>query len=111
MIAFLQGILFTACIGGAAFFASSETALTSVSLSTWERLLRDKPQMSSLYHLWSTNPSLVMATLLFGNTFSSLGASVVAGAFMRDVTFASHLSTAVFLGLTSLVAGTVILVV
>ena len=53
----------------------------SVSLSSWDRLRRDRPRVETAYVLWSENPSLVIATLLFGNTLASLGASVVANSW------------------------------
>lgn len=106
----IQFVLFIIFLVASAFFAASETALTSVSLSAWDRLRREKPQVSSAYELWTGNPSLVMATLLFGNMVTSLGASAVAGALMRPIADHLGLSTGFFLLAGSLIAGTTILV-
>ncbi|HVO32481.1 MAG TPA: CNNM domain-containing protein, partial [Elusimicrobiota bacterium] len=69
--------LFGACLGATALFSAAETALTSVSLSAWDRLRQENPALSPAYRLWTTDPSLVLAALLFGNTLMSLGASIV----------------------------------
>jgi putative hemolysin len=110
MIAALETGLFFFCLAGAAFFAACETALMSVSLSGWDRLRPQKPSVEATYHLWAGDPSLVMAALLLGNTLASLGASVVAGAYGRDL-LAPTLSMVVFLLLLSFFAGGTILVV
>ena len=70
--------LFVVCIAAAALFAASETALMSVSLSAWERMRKERPRMESAYALWSSNPSLMLASLLLCTDLASLGASVVA---------------------------------
>src|SRR5438105_150665 len=79
--------LFVICLISSAFFAASETALMSVSLSTWDQLRRDRPRIGAAYRLWSENPSLLIATLLLGNTLASLGASVVAGSLADRLVF------------------------
>ncbi len=110
MTVLLQFVIFLLFLMSAAYFASAETALTSVSFSTWDRLRTERPRISSAYTLWSEEPSLVMASLLFVNTSCSLGASVVASAMMRHVATAYHLSMGVFLLLSSFLAGTTILI-
>src|SRR6185437_15799611 len=109
-MALFQGLLFIGSVGGAAFFAMVETALTSVSLSGWQRLVRDQPRISSAYRLWSENPSQVLATLLFGNTFFSLGASVWASAALRGWTADRPVSPWRLVLATSFFAGKLILV-
>ena len=37
---------FLISLAAAAYFAASETALTSVSLSGWQKIQRDKPQLA-----------------------------------------------------------------
>lgn len=108
MISGLQAVLFVLCLIGAAFFASAETALMSVSLSAWDRLRAERPRVGTAYVLWSGDPSLVIATLLLGNTLASLGASVLASGIVHQ--FRPMLSSAVFLFVTSLFAGTTILI-
>jgi putative hemolysin len=103
-------LAFLICLGAAAFFAASETALMSVSLSGWDRLRKERAYIENAYALWSSNPSLVIATLLFGNTLASLGASVVASSLARQIEFSHPLSTAMFLVVTSLFAGSTILI-
>src|SRR4051794_40555102 len=107
----LQALLFVLCIAGAGFFAASETALTSVSLSTWDRLRQERPRVSPAYQLWSGNPSLVMAGLLFGNMVTSLGASVLVGSLVRPVAEHFGLSTGFFILASSILAGSLILIV
>jgi len=104
-------ILFALCLAGAAFFAAAETALMSVSLSAWDRLRQGRPEIETAYNLWSGNPSLVIATLLFGNTLASLGASVVASSLARHWVFTRTWSTVMFLLVTSFFAGSTILIV
>src|SRR5262245_46837521 len=111
MMYWAHSLLFVACLAGSAFFAACETALMSVSLSAWTHLRRDRPRVESAYTLWSQNSSLVIATLLFGNTLTSLGASVVASSFAREVAAERAMSTAMLLTLTSLFAGTTILMI
>ena len=40
-------VSFLACLGAAAFFAASETALMSVSLSGWEQLRKKRPTLET----------------------------------------------------------------
>lgn len=110
MLILIQGLLFCLCVAGAGFFAASETALMSVSLSTWDRLRRDRPPVQAAYALWSGDPSLVVATLLFGNTLASLGASVVGGAMLRDLRFLALFSRGTVFLLSSLFAGGSVLI-
>src|SRR5262245_31016138 len=97
------------CLFGSAFFAASETALTSASLSAWERLQKEKPSIAPAYALWSGEPSLVLATMLFGNMITSLGASVLSTALVRPVAELRHWPTFLYLLVSSFLAGTTIL--
>lgn len=106
----LQFLSFLISLAGAAFFAASETALTSVSLSGWQKIQRERPTLAAAYALWSSDPSLVLATLLFGNTLSSLGATIVACDMIRRVTASAPLSTRVFLVISSFLTGSVVLI-
>src|SRR5262245_35139724 len=96
--------LFLVCLMVTAFFGSSETALMSLSLSSWDKLRTQHPRLRVAYTLWSENPSLVIATLLFGNTLSSLGASVVANSLAYRFADRHPVPVAVMLFLTSLFA-------
>lgn len=106
----LQLFLFLACLAGAAFFAASETALTSVSLSAWQKLQRERPRLAGVYALWFGDPNVVLATLLFGNMLASLGASILATAMTRRLAEAAHWPTGVFLLLSSFWAGATLLI-
>jgi putative hemolysin len=110
MIYGMHTLSFLVCLAAAAFFAAAETALMSVSLSAWDRLRRERPRVETAYTLWTGNPNLVIATLLFGNTLASLGASVVASSLASHILFTHTLSTVMFLVITSLFAGSTILI-
>ena len=110
MIPWSYLMLFAACLAASAFFAACETALMSVSLSAWDRLRQDRPRVESAYLLWSQNSSLVIATLLFGNTLTALGASVVASSLGHHLAVVYSLSIGITLFVTSLVAGSTILI-
>jgi CBS domain containing-hemolysin-like protein len=101
-----DAIMFILCLGAVAFFAGTETSLTSLSLTAWDRLRREKVTLEKTYKLWTRNPGLMMATVIFGNTLFSLGASVLANAAMRNVGFSPRVSVL----LASLIGGTLILV-
>ncbi len=110
MIYGLHIAVFIFCLAGSAFFAASETALMSVSLSAWDRLRRDRPHVESAYALWTSDPNLMIATLLLGNTLASLGASVVASSLAGYIIIKHPLPAALALFITSLVAGGLILI-
>lgn len=105
----IQFLLFIACLIGSAFFAATETALTSISLSSWDRLRRDHPHLSTAYAFWSANPSLVLATLLFGNMVTGLGTAVLTSALLRPIDERLELPTGVFVLICSAFAGTFLL--
>lgn len=105
----VDGLLFVVCLLSAAFFAAAETALMSVSLSTWDRLRAERSDMGAAYLLWSSDPSLVIATLLLGNTLASLGASILVSVIVHGLK--PMLSGPAFLALTSVLAGSTILIV
>jgi len=65
--------LFVVCLVAAAFFSASETALMSMSLSSWDHLRPGRARVEAAYALWTQNPNLMIATLLFANTLASLG--------------------------------------
>jgi putative hemolysin len=101
--------LFLVSLAASAFFAAWETALMSTSLSGWERMRKDRPHIEETYGLWSGNPSLVIAALLFGNTLTSLGASVAAGSLMSRMIGDYPLPAIVGFLLTTLLIGSTIL--
>jgi putative hemolysin len=106
----MHASLFVGCIAAAAFLAGSETALLSVSLSSWDKIRRNHPPIERAYQVWTGDPSLVLATLLFGNTLASLGASVVATSGARVIAAHFAISPGMLLFLTSLFAGATILI-
>jgi putative hemolysin len=110
MIYWMHALLFAALLLGCAFFAACETALMSVSLSAWTHLRHDRPRVETAYTLWSQNSSLVIATLLFGNTLTSLGASVVASSVGYHLAEEFSLKPAFVLFLVSLFAGGSVLI-
>jgi putative hemolysin len=101
--------LFILCIAGAGFFAASETALMSVSLSTWDKMRPGRPRVEAAYAIWTHDPNLMIATLLLGNTLAALGASVTASSLAGYVFPPHHVPAALALILTSAVAGGTIL--
>jgi putative hemolysin len=101
--------LFLISLIGSAFFAAWETALMSTSLSGWERMRKDRPVIQTTYGLWSSNPSLVIAALLFGNMLTSLGASVAAGSMVSDVVGDYPLPAVISFLITTLLIGSTIL--
>ena len=106
----IEIVLFLFAIAGSVFFAAMETALTSVPLSTWDRLRQEKRHLDTAYRLWSNDPSRVLGTILFGSTLANLAASVLASSIMRVVAHHLPMSTALFLSLASLLAGGTILI-
>jgi CBS domain containing-hemolysin-like protein len=110
MIAAVQMAAFAVCLAVVAFFAAAETALMSMSLSGWERWRQQAPGVLASYVLWSDQPALVVATLLFGNTLASLGASVLAGALVWNLRAKVRLPHGMAFVLSSLLAGGTILI-
>src|SRR5690348_16287460 len=103
MIIYLfQFLLFLLCLIASAFFAAWETALMSVSLSGWERMRRERSQVQDAYALWSGDPSLVIAALLFGNVLTNLGGSVAIGSTVGELFAKLPLPSPVVLFVSSL---------
>jgi putative hemolysin len=110
IVEWLHLFSFFLCLGATAFFGASETALMSVSLSAWDRLRSRWPRVQAAYEQWTSDPSLVIATLLFGNTLASLGASVVANSLALHFAARHPVPVPILLFFTSLFAGATILI-
>jgi putative hemolysin len=107
----MEVLFFVICLAATVFFSAAETAITSVSLSAWDRLRQERADMARAYTLWSTEPSLVMAAMLFGNTLVSLGAGILANIFLEPLSAKLHWRPSIVILLSSFVVGAFILIV
>src|SRR6185437_7189723 len=110
MTAALELLLFAAALSGTVFFSACETALTSVSLSAWDRLRQTTASTGDAYRLWSGDPHLMLAILLFGNTLCTLGAGIIASALFRPIGIWFHWRSSLTVIVCSFITGSFLLV-
>lgn len=78
MIEIVQAIIFAVCLMISACFSGSETALTSMSKLRVKRLFSEDDPTYKRLESWLQEPNRYLATILVGNNFVNVLASVVA---------------------------------
>ena len=81
----LQLALFVFLLGLSAFFSSSETALFSLSRSKLEQMRRDNHPRIGLIQKMLSRPRRLIVTILIGNEFVNVSASVISTVILIDV--------------------------
>ena len=77
IILILELILFFALMGLSGFFSSSETSFFSLNTIQLEQMRRDEnPRLELIKHLLS-QPRRLIVTILIGNEFVNVSASVI----------------------------------
>lgn len=85
-----------ACLVGSAFFSSSETALTSLSLPRLEALRRNGPRLRRAgFERWATAPQEFLITILVGNNLVNVLASALATSLAYHVSGSGNLAAVV----------------
>ncbi len=74
----LSGSLLLSCLLLSAFFASLETALTSLSAARLKRLIEEKSLYANALQLWAKKPNYVLSTILVGNNIVNSAAAAIA---------------------------------
>jgi CBS domain containing-hemolysin-like protein len=78
-------ILFLLFLSGMAFFAGSETALTSLSTISLRRLKGAFPARERFIAFWEERPNELLATILVATNVALVGTSVTATSFAVDL--------------------------
>jgi putative hemolysin len=78
-------LLAAAVLAVAAFCSGTETALTALGDARARQLRERGGRRQRLLSLWIDHPERVLATLLIGNTLTSVGAGALAAALAGDV--------------------------
>ncbi len=78
LVVWIQGILFVICLVLSACFSGSETALTSMSKLRIKRLFGEEEKAYQKLEGWLEDPNRYLATILVGNNFVNILASVTA---------------------------------
>ena len=103
----LLSLVFLACLGMSAFFSSAETALTSMSKIRVKRLFVEGEEQYKKLEPWLKDPNRFLVTILVGNNFVNVVASVIAANICeRILVDYFSVSNAVALGSALAVAGT-----
>ena len=92
---------FAAGLVASAFFASSETALTSLGEARMQSLVESGRRRAGLLRFWQQHPERILSALLIGNTLVNVGLGSLT-ALMADEAGYSH-AIAVLTGVTAVV--------
>lgn len=76
----------------AGFFAGSETALTSLSGNILDKLKAKHLHRRTLLQFWENFPDKVLATIILGNTLSTVFCGVLAASIGEDLSVKYHVS-------------------
>ncbi|MEW6235966.1 MAG: hemolysin family protein [Candidatus Omnitrophota bacterium] len=74
----IQAVVFVLCVLASAFFSGAETALTSMTKIRVKRLFGEGEEVYKKLEPWLHNPNHFLATILVGNNFVNILASVLA---------------------------------
>jgi len=86
----IQLLLFFILLGFSAFFSSSETAFFSLNPVQLEQMRRDdNPRLGLIRHLLS-EPRRLIVTILIGNEFVNVAASVISASIVISIVGAEH---------------------
>ncbi len=83
-------ILFVILLGFSAFFSSSETSLFSLSKLQMEQMRRDDDPNVGLIEKLLSEPRRLIVTILIGNEFVNVAASVISAAIVIKLMGAEH---------------------
>jgi putative hemolysin len=86
----LELILFALLMGLSGFFSSSETSLFSLSKRQLEQLHRDDDPSAGLIERLLSEPRRLIVTILIGNEFVNVAASVISAAIVIELLGAEH---------------------
>jgi putative hemolysin len=90
VLLWIELILFVILMGFSGFFSSSETALFSLNRLQLEQMRRDEnPRIGLIEHLLS-EPRRLIVTILIGNEFVNVAASVISAAIVISLLGAEH---------------------
>ncbi|MDP8242671.1 MAG: hemolysin family protein [Candidatus Hinthialibacter antarcticus] len=78
MTELIEGAIFILCLGVSACFSGSETALTSMTKMRVKRLFNEDDPSYHRLESWLHEPNRYLATILVGNNFINIFASVLA---------------------------------
>ncbi len=84
-ILIIQVIVFAICLVLSAFFSGSETALTSMSKIRIKRLWKEGEDSYSKLESWLHEPNRYLVTILVGNNFVNILASVIAANLCENI--------------------------
>ncbi|MBD3266726.1 DUF21 domain-containing protein, partial [bacterium] len=99
IILVIEAVVFLLCLIFSACFSGSETALTSMTKFRVKRLFTEGEQAYQKLEPWLKEPNRYLATILVGNNFINILASVVAADFCeRLLRSVFHLDLAVAYG-------------
>lgn len=93
-----------------AFFAGSETALTSLSNISLSQLKARYPSRKLLFEFWENCPDKVLTTIVLGNTLGTIICGVLAASIGEDSAVISGVSTRWLIPLLSLLVTALVLI-
>ena len=96
-----QWVAFFGGLVGSAFFASSETALTSLGEARVQSLVDSGGRREGLLRIWQRHPDRILSALLIGNTLVNVGLGSLT-ALMADEAGYSH-AIALLTGITTVI--------
>ena len=85
LILWLELVAFVVLLGLSAFFSSSETSLFSLSRLQLEQMRRDANPRIDLIERLLSEPRRLIVTILIGNEFVNVAASVISAAMIIDL--------------------------
>ena len=105
MMLWLELILFLVLMGFSGFFSSSETSLFSLNKVQLEQMRRDDNPRIDLIERMLSEPRRLIITILIGNEFVNVAASVISAAVVIELLGAENkfLNLFILLICTSLV--------
>jgi putative hemolysin len=78
-------IMFLISLVMLAYFAGTETALTSLPTMSFTKIKKESPGFSDILDFWETKPNEVLATILLGTNLTLVANGVIAASIAIDV--------------------------
>ena len=85
LLIWMEAVLFVILLGLSAFFSSSETSLFSLSRTQIEQMRRDDNPRVELIEGLLSQPRRLIQTILIGNEFVNVSASVISAALVIEL--------------------------
>ena len=82
------------CLILSVIFSASETVLTSLGHLKTKHLVESGKKRAKLLELWLSEPNMVLATILVGNTVANILASFLAAAYTFELCQSRFLAVA-----------------